>query len=223
MFLFPCGWWTCTVILFDYFNLSLINSFCISWFSLLLLINSFSIIWLSLLITHYLLLINSFCTIWSSLLFTTLHLSLFLFICSYLLSHISFWMADGNAIYHSCIIIFYSSTLLYYLIITIITLINTFFFTICFCMDDANFTYHPSLIIYYSSTHFLILFFLIKTFPPTLDGWCYVHFHPIVLFRLTFVQFGILSVVSSYAWFIWFYFVLPLMGLRIFHHAHPTL
>ena len=61
--------------------------------------------------SHYLLLINSFCIIWSSLLFTMLHLSLFLFICSYLLSHISFWMADANVIYHSSLNIYYSSTL----------------------------------------------------------------------------------------------------------------
>ena len=123
MFLFPCGWWTCTIILFDYFNWSLINSFCMNWFSLLLLINSFSIILLSLLITNcvtclstyvlyglrvwnkdvllllLLLLVNSFWIIWSSLLFDTLYLSLFLFIRSYLLSHISFWMADENAIW----------------------------------------------------------------------------------------------------------------------------
>ena len=26
--LFPCGWWTCTIILFDYFYLSLINQIC---------------------------------------------------------------------------------------------------------------------------------------------------------------------------------------------------
>ena len=39
-------------------------------------------------------------------------------------------------------------------------------------------------------------------------------FHPF-LSRLTFVQFGIHSVVSSYAWFILFYFVLPLLGVHI--------
>ena len=80
-------------------------------------------------------------------------------------------------------------------------------------MDDANFTYHPSLIIYYSSTNFLILFFLNNTFPPppTLDGSFSSYFSS----RLTFVQFGIHSVVSSYAWFILFYFVLPLLGLHI--------
>ncbi len=59
-------------------------------------------------------------------------------------------------------------------------------------MEDANFTYDPSLIImYYSSTHFLILFFLINTFPPTLDGWCYVHFHP--SFYLVLLSFSLTS------------------------------
>ena len=98
-----------------------------------------------------------------------------------------------------------------------------FLFTICFCMDDANFTYHPSLIIYYSSTHFLILFFLINTFPPHFGWLTLCSFSSFFLSRLTFVQFGIHSVVSSCAWFILFYFVLPLLGLHIFHHVHPTL
>ena len=71
-------------------------------------------------------------------------------------------------------------------------------------MDDANFTYHPSLIIYYSSTHFLILFFLINTFSPHFGWLMLCSFSSYFLSRLTFVQFGILSVVSSYAWFICF-------------------
>ena len=90
------------------------------------------------------------------------------------------------------------------------------FFLFMFCMDNANFTYHPRLIIYYSSTHFLILFFLINTLSPHF-GWLMLRsFSSYFLSRLTFVQFGIHSVVSSYAWFICFYFVLPLQGLHIF-------
>ena len=142
------------------------------------------------------------------------HLSLFYFIFS---SHISLLMADANAIYHFSLIMYYSSTHYYS---------STLFFTICFCMDDANFTYHLSLIIYYSSTNFLILFFLINTFPPPHFGWLMPCSFSSLFFlsRLTFVQFGgIHSVLSSYAWFILFYFVLPLLGLHIFHHVHPTL
>ena len=51
-------------------------------------------------------------------------------------------------------------------------------------------------------THKLILFFLINTFSP--------HFGWFFLSRLTFVQFGFHSVVSSYAWFILFYCVTSL-------------
>ena len=88
MFLFPCGWWTCTVILFDYFNLSLINSFCSSWFSLLLLIYSFSIIWFSLRITHQLLLYY--------LIIPIIYYASFQFVFIYLfLPFITYFILDG--------------------------------------------------------------------------------------------------------------------------------
>ena len=126
-------------------------------------------------------------------------------------------MADANSIYYSSLIIYYSRTHYYSS--------KHFFFTICFCMDDANFTYHPSIIIYYSSTHFLILFFLINTFPPPHFGWLMLcsfssYFFYLVLLSLSLASFQLFS---SYAWFILFYFVLHLLGLHIFHHVHPTL
>ena len=68
-----------------------------------------------------------------------------------------------------------------------------FFFTICFCMDDANFTYHPSLIIYYSSTHFLILFFLINTFPPHF-GWLTLCSFSSYFFYLALLSFSLASI-----------------------------
>ena len=53
------------------------------------------------------------------------------------------------------------------------------------------------IIIYYSSAHFPI-----NTFPPPHFGWVMLHsFSSYFLCHLTFVQFGIHSVVSSYAWF----------------------
>ena len=57
-------------------------------------------------------------------------------------------------------------------------------------MDDAHFTYHPSLSIYYSSTHFLILFFLINTFPLHFGWLMLCSLSTFFLSRLTFVQFG---------------------------------
>ena len=73
--------------------------------------------------SHYLLLINSFCIIWSSLLFTTLHLSLFLFICSYLYHIFHFgWLMQMPYIIPVLLFITHQP-FLYYLIITIITLI----------------------------------------------------------------------------------------------------
>ena len=83
---------------------------------------------------YYLLLIISVCFI------------LFIFFSS----HISLLMADANAIYHSSLIMYYSST--------------HFFFPTCLLFTvNANFIYHPSLITYYSPTHFIIIF-LINTF-----------------------------------------------------------
>ena len=89
----------------------------------------------------------------------------------------------------------------------IITHQHFFFLHNLFCMDDANFTYHPSLIINYS-THFI--FSHQHIFPPL---WMVDAMFIFILFflsRLTFVQFGIHSVVSSYAWFILFYCVTSL-------------
>ena len=65
-------------------------------------------------------------------------------------------------------------------------------------MDDANFTYHPSLIIYYSSTHFLIIIFSHQHIPPPPPLWMVDA--TFILSRLTFLQFDIHSVVSSYAY-----------------------
>ena len=221
MFPFPCGWWTCTIILFDYFNLSLINSFCIIWFSLLLLINSFNIIWFSLLITHQLLLYYLIIPIiyYAS--------SQFVFIYLFLsLSHISFWMADANAIYHSSLIIYYSSTLFvlfdhHYYYTDHLSLFNFIFSShISLLMADANAIYHFSLIICYSWTehiithqHFfvLFLFFVDAMFISSFFISSYFRsvWHPFSCFILRMVYF--------------FYFVLPLLGLHIFHHVHPTL
>ena len=60
-------------------------------------------------------------------------------------------------------------------------------------------------------THKLILFFLINTFSPHF-GWLTLCSFSSYFFlsRLTFVQFGFHSVVSSYAWFILFYCVTSL-------------
>ena len=168
-------------------------------------INDIYIIWFSLLITHQLLL---YCLIIPIIYYAS---SQFVFIYWFLsfITYFNFgWLMQMPYIIPVLLLITHQH-FLYYLIITIITLIISvcfyftffphifqfwllmlmpyiipvvlyithehifypFFPTICFCMDDANFTYHPtlaSLIIYYSSTNFLILFFLINTFPPPL-------------------------------------------------------
>ena len=116
---------------------------------------------------------------------------------------------------------------LYYLIITIITLIISvclilFFPHIFHFWWLMPMPYIISVLLFVTHEHiithqhffFFFLFFLWLTL---------CSFHPFFLSRLTFVRFGIHSVVSSYAWFILFYFVLPLLGLHIFHHVHPTL
>ena len=215
MFPFPCGWWTCTIILFDYFNLSLINSFCIIRFSLLLLINSFNIIWFSLLITHQLLLYYLIIPIiyYAS--------SQFVFIYLFLsLSHISFWMADANAIIISVLLFITHQHFLYYLIITIITLIISVYF-IFFFPHIFHFwwlmqmPYIISVLLFVTHEHIITHKHLLMVDAMFISSF--------FLSRLTFVQFGIHSVVSSYAWFILFYFVLHLLGLHIFHHVHPTL
>ena len=74
-------------------------------------------------------------------------------------------------------------------------------------------------------THQLIFFFLINTSPPrpTLDGWCYVQFHP--SFYLVLLSFSLSSCQlfhPTHGLFL-FYFALPLLGLHIFHDVHPTL
>ncbi len=99
--------------------------------------------------SHYVLLINSFCIIWSSLLFTTLHLSLFLFICPYILSHISFWMADPNAIYNSSLIIYYSSTLFLFYFFAWKMLISHIIQVLLFITHQLIFLFY-----FFSSTNF---------------------------------------------------------------------
>ena len=201
---FPCGWWTCTIILFDYFNLSLINSFCINWFSLLLLINSFNIIWFSLLITHQLLLYYLIIPIiyYAS--------SQFVFIYLFLsLSHFSFWMAYANAIYHSSLIIYYSSTLLYYLIITIITLIISVCFILFFphifhLMADANDIYHFILIICYSWTHY---------YPSTVNTF-------FSFFLILFFFFLWLTLCSFHPFFYLVLLSFSLASIQLFHPTH---
>ena len=83
--------------------------------------------------------------------------SQFVFIYLFLsLSHISFWMADANAIIISVLLFITHQHFLYYLIITIITLIISVYFILFFpshislLMADANAIYHFSLIIFYS-------------------------------------------------------------------------
>ena len=144
--------------------------------------------------------------------------SQFVFIYLFLsLSHISFWMADANAIYHSSLIIYYSSTLFvlfdhHYYYTDHLSLFNFIFSShISLLMADANAIYHFSLIICYSWTEHIITHQIFVVF-VFVDAMFISSFF---LSRLTFVQFGIHSVVSSYAWFFYFYFVLPLLGLHI--------
>ena len=115
-------------------------------------------------------------------------------------------MADANAIYHSSLIIYYSSTLFvlfdhHYYYTDHLSLFNFIFSShISLLMADANAIYHFSLIICYSWTEHIIThqhffcFFVVDA----------MFISSFFLSRLTFVQFGILSVVSSYAWFIYF-------------------
>ena len=129
-------------------------------------------------------------------------------------STICFCMDDANFTYHPSLIIYYSSKWCRYLD-TCVTGYRYFDARLACCTTEP-----PGFIMnkcmYYSSTHFI--FSHQHIFPPL---WMVDAMFIFILFflsRLTFVQFGIHSVVSSYAWFILFYCV-----YTFFHHVHPTL
>ena len=161
MFPFPCGWWTCAIILFDYFNWSRINSFSIIWCSLLLLINSFNIILIF--ITYYsstpfVLFDHPYYLLRfiSVFFFFFFFFLLFFFSYPYHIFNVG-WLMQMP--YITPVLLFITHQhFLYYLIINIITLIISVYFIfsshISLLMADANAIYHFSLIISYSWTHY---------------------------------------------------------------------
>ena len=103
--------------------------------------------------------------------------SQFVLFCSYCSSQISLLMADANAIIP---------------VLFVITHQHVFLSTFLFFMDDANCIYHQVLLFITHQLLFLFYFFSSTHFPPTLDGRCYVHFHP--TFYLVLLSFSLASI-----------------------------